>query len=68
MNAPTIPYADQIACLERELGMRRRVYPGLVRGGRMTQEAADLEMARMKAALATIERVAAQEPILGGGS
>lgn len=38
---------DQIACVDREIVMRRRVYPRLVAGGRMKQEAADDEITTM---------------------
>lgn len=34
-------------CARRELAMRRRVYPGLVAKGRMTQAEADAEIAMM---------------------
>ena len=35
---------DQIACVERELAMRGRVYPRWVAQGKLTQSAADLEL------------------------
>lgn len=66
MTAPAVPLADQVACLERELGLRRRVYPRLVANGRFAQDAADREIARMAAALETVRAAALQEPILGG--
>lgn len=44
-----VPLADLIAVAERELSMRYRVYPGLVKAGKMTQEAADFEIASMRA-------------------
>ena len=50
-----IPLADQITCVRREIGMRERVYPKWVTGGRMKQEAADRELAAMRAVLATLE-------------
>lgn len=40
--------AEKQACLERELAMRRRVYPRLVAQRRMTREQADREIALMK--------------------
>jgi len=43
---------DKRAVLRREIAMRRRVYPGWVRAGRMTQAEADREMAVMTAILA----------------
>lgn len=40
---------DKLACAEREVGMRKRVYPAWVRAGRMTQADADREIAAMQA-------------------
>lgn len=40
------------SCLEREIKMRRRVYPRWVADGRMTQAKADEEIAVMEAILA----------------
>lgn len=42
----------KIEALERELNMRRRVYPRWVGGGKMTQEKADEEMLVFEAILA----------------
>lgn len=44
---PTLP--DLIACVERELRLRRRVYLRLVNAGKMDQEHADFEIACMRA-------------------
>lgn len=52
-----IPYADQIASVERELGYRRRVYADRVAAGKMTQALADRELARMEAEKVTLEHV-----------
>jgi hypothetical protein len=41
---------DQIKCLRRELALRLRCYPKWVEGGRMKQEAAELELSSMQAA------------------
>lgn len=65
MTTPAIPLRDQLDCVERELGFRRRVYPGLVERGRMTQEAADRELDRMYAVRDTIQRLVQAEPIMG---
>lgn len=51
MNAP-ITLAQKRACLERELRMRRRVYPRWVKAGRLTQAQAEHEIAVMEAILA----------------
>jgi len=40
-------HADLIACAERELRLRVRVYPRWVAAGRMTQALADREIALM---------------------
>lgn len=38
---------QQIACVQREIKMRERVYPRFVATKKMTQEAADREIATM---------------------
>lgn len=55
---------DQVECVRRELGYRRRVYPRRIAAGKMTQALADREIARMEAVLATLERVAEGERLL----
>ena len=45
---------QQIACVEREVKMRHRVYPRWVEAGRMTQKKADEEIAAMEAVLVTL--------------
>lgn len=52
-----ISLGDQIACIERELNYRRRVYPRQVAARRMSQEQADKEIARMSAVRDTLMRV-----------
>lgn len=44
-----IPIAAQIACVEREIAMRHRVYPRWVAAGKLTQAKADAEIAAMTA-------------------
>lgn len=56
---PTID--EQIDCVRREIGMRQRVYPKWIESRRLTQETADRELTRMRAVLATLERVKAQQ-------
>lgn len=53
MRKPLI--ADQIACVERELKMRKRAYPRWIEAGRMTQAKADAEISAMEAVLETLE-------------
>lgn len=67
---PHIPLDQQIREVKRELGYRARVYPNLVSRGKLTQVAADGNVARMEAVLATLEEVARQRnpvlPLNGG--
>ena len=51
MPDPITP-ADKRACLERELRMRRRVYPRWVQAGKLSQAEADREITVMEAILA----------------
>lgn len=53
MSAPTLD--EQIACVRREIGLRKSVYPKLVARGGLKQADADRELARMEAVLATLE-------------
>jgi hypothetical protein len=46
---------QQIACVERELRYRRRVYPRVVQNEAMTQEEADHQIAAMEAVLKTLK-------------
>jgi hypothetical protein len=45
---------DQIKCVRRELALRRTVYPGLIRSGRLHPEAAQQQIACMQAVLDTL--------------
>lgn len=54
--------AEQIVELRREMRQRERVYPRWVQDGRMSQAIANLHMARLAAALATLEAVQAGTP------
>lgn len=47
----------QIKCVEREIGMRGRVYPRWVASGKMTQAKADFELRAMRAVLDTLEKM-----------
>ncbi|MEM9286711.1 MAG: hypothetical protein AAGA36_00085 [Pseudomonadota bacterium] len=46
---------EKRACIERELGMRRSVYPRWVDNGRMTKKKADNEIRIMEAVLKDYE-------------
>ena len=52
-----VPLADQIGELKRELGQRRPVYRRLIEGGRLSQRQAEVQMDRLCAALATLQRL-----------
>ena len=52
-----ITLEEQIACVERELGFRLRLYPRWVATAKLTQAAADEEVERMRAVLLTLQRV-----------
>ncbi len=48
-GAPKFRLDEMVACAERELALRRRVYPQWVQSGRMSQGKADEEIAKMAA-------------------
>jgi hypothetical protein len=52
-----VTIAEQVACVDRELAMRGRVYPRWVKAGKLTQAAADTEIKRMEAVRASLVRV-----------
>lgn len=51
----------QIQAARRELGMRRGAYPRFVAIGKMSQQAADGEIAAMQAIIETLERVRSEQ-------
>lgn len=53
-----ISISDQIDAVKREIGLRKRLYPRWVLDRKMTQAAADRELANMEAVLATLEGLA----------
>lgn len=53
-----IPITEQIKCVERELALRRRVYPRQISAHRMSQITADREIAAMTAVLETLRGLA----------
>lgn len=57
-DAPKVPIEDQLACVERELGYRRRVYARFVENRKMTQAKVDLELRNMGAVRDTIAELA----------
>lgn len=64
MNAPLIPLERQIACVERELAQRRRVYARRVAEQKMTREFAADEIAAMSAVLETLQSIDAKTRLL----
>ena len=54
---PPVPLKDQIACVEREIGMRRSVFSRRVEDGQMSASKAAEEIRRMEAVLATLQRL-----------
>jgi hypothetical protein len=56
-TTPKVPLARQIACVERELVMRRRVYAGLIRTGKMSPQMATVEIENMEGVLSTLQAV-----------
>lgn len=60
-----IGYDQQLAELDRELAMRRNVYPKWVRDGRMKEATADRQIAALEAARETV-RQARQAEVMRG--
>ena len=54
----------QIACVEREIRLRRRCYPSWVGQKRLTQEAADDEIAAMEGVLTTLQFMQKYETVI----
>jgi hypothetical protein len=54
--------ATQIAEVERELIMRRRVYPGMVRNRHMRESVANMQIEIMESVLATLLELKRREP------
>ena len=52
---------DQIRCVKREIGMRKRVYPRWVESKKMTEAKSAEEIASMEAVLETLLYVLAEE-------
>jgi len=56
--------ADQIRCIEREISLRKRVYPQLIERAKMSQRKATDEIATMEAVLLTLREVDEKERLL----
>lgn len=55
--AMRMPLAQQIACVRREIAMRKNVYAKRVSDGKMRRGEADHEIAAMTAVLETLEAI-----------
>lgn len=62
----TVSLVDQIACAEREVKFRVRVYARRVESRKMTQAQADRETEAMKAIVATLQELQASALGVGG--
>lgn len=56
-----VPFEEQIACIEREIGFRERLYPRWIKSGKINQAAADTELARIRAVLLSLQ---AMRPVI----
>lgn len=52
-----IPLLRQIQCVQRELALRKAVYPRFIASGKMKEEKAAEEIAVMEAVLETLQQV-----------
>jgi hypothetical protein len=59
-----IDLPKQIACVEREISFRERVYARWVAAGKMKQDKADYEIAAMRAVLETLKAALHAAPLL----
>jgi hypothetical protein len=59
-----VSFERQLACIERELKMRRRVYPRLVERGKMSQDKASEEILLIEAVIRTLRQLAETEKLL----
>jgi hypothetical protein len=50
-----ITLEDQKKCVQREIGMRKRVYPSWTLSGKMHPDKAEYEIAAMEAVLETLQ-------------
>lgn len=64
LDPAAVSLADQIAAVNREIGMRQRVYGRWVESGKMTARKAGEEIAAMQAVAATLARIEAGSLLL----
>jgi len=58
-------FAELVACVDREIGFRAKVYKRWVEQGKLTATQAELELVRMRAVRARLVRAEAERTILG---
>ena len=63
MSPAQVPLTWQIAALEREIAAKEARYPALIAAGRIKPAAAEMQLRDLKAALATLRRVCALDPL-----
>lgn len=56
-SAPEVTIQEQVACAEREVRMRARVYPRWVQQGRMSPAKMKAETAAMEAIVKTLKEI-----------
>jgi vacuolar-type H+-ATPase subunit C/Vma6 len=59
-----IGYAEQLACVEREIAMRKRVYPRWIEAGKITKAKADKEIRTMEAVAETLRGLEQREKLI----
>lgn len=64
MPGRIITAEQKLKCVERELKLRRQVYPNRVETHRMTQEKADYEIMMMEAIIADYRALAEKERLI----
>jgi hypothetical protein len=58
-----VPYSEQLACVEREVAMRKAVYPRWVGASKMKQAKADAEIRAMEAVAETLRGLLDRESV-----
>ncbi|ULQ45940.1 hypothetical protein JN531_012605 [Flagellatimonas centrodinii] len=58
-----VPISWQASAVERELRYRERALPQLISRGRITPERAEMTLRDLRAALATLRRLSATDPL-----
>ncbi|MFZ4807517.1 MAG: hypothetical protein ACOYLQ_09690 [Hyphomicrobiaceae bacterium] len=66
MSAHNVPLAVQIAEIEREVRLRRRVYPRWIEIGRMKAEDAERHIATLEGVRATLQWLLDHEQVVRG--